>query len=82
MWNKDEQQVDLLLKQLVESDDSEVRSGAAEKLGHFKKYHEKVVPALTKALTDDNWAVRVEAATALAKSVQEQNRVFQLLKKQ
>lgn len=67
MWNQNENQINILLTQLKESDNIDIRCDAAEKLSHMKEYHERTVPALTKALNDENWMVRVEAAKALSR---------------
>lgn len=66
MNESEERNIELLLRQLKESENIDLRSSAAEKLG-FKKIHiDKIVPALIEALSDDNWLVRTESAKALA----------------
>ncbi|NHJ03341.1 MAG: GTP-binding protein [Candidatus Heimdallarchaeota archaeon] len=66
MNESEERNIELLLRQLKESENIDLRSSAAKKLG-FKKIHiDKIVPALIEALSDDNWLVRIESAKALA----------------
>ncbi|HUU79640.1 MAG TPA: GTP-binding protein [candidate division Zixibacteria bacterium] len=66
MNESEERNIELLLRQLKDSENIDLRSSAAEKLG-FKKIHiDKIVPALIEALSDDNWLVRTESAKALA----------------
>ncbi|NHK32266.1 MAG: GTP-binding protein [Asgard group archaeon] len=67
MWNQNEQQIEILLKQLKESDDIDLRCDAVEKLSLMEEYHERAVPALIEALKDENWMVRTEAAKALGR---------------
>jgi HEAT repeat protein len=49
--------------QQLKSSKPEVRAEAARKLGDSKE--KKAVPALIKALADENWSVRIEAGKAL-----------------
>lgn len=67
MSDSDERELELLLQQLKENADIDLRSHAAQQLGLKKSKSDIVVPALIEALNDDNWLVRVEAATALSK---------------
>lgn len=65
--NKEEQNVEILLRQLKESQDSEYRVKAAEKLGTKKEFLDRIIPALVEALNDENLFVRVEAAASLSR---------------
>ncbi|MHA1123043.1 MAG: GTP-binding protein [Candidatus Heimdallarchaeota archaeon] len=67
MSDSDERELELLLQQLKENADIDLRCHAAQQLGLKKTKYDIVVPALIEALNDDNWLVRVEAATALGK---------------
>lgn len=67
MSDSDERELELLLQQLKENADIDLRCHAAQQLGLKKNKSDIVVPALIEALNDDNWLVRVEAATALSK---------------
>ena len=67
MSDSDERELELLLQQLKENTDIDLRCHAAKQLGLKKNKSDIVVPALIEALNDDNWLVRVEAATALGK---------------
>ncbi|MHA1156434.1 MAG: HEAT repeat domain-containing protein, partial [Candidatus Heimdallarchaeota archaeon] len=60
-----EKNIDLLISQSKESEDIDLRCRALEELGESKDNFDKVVPAITSALDDDNWLVRAEAANAL-----------------
>lgn len=60
-----EKNIELLISQSKESEDIDLRCSALEKLGESKENYDKVVPAITSALDDDNWLVRAEAANAL-----------------
>ncbi len=65
MNDSNERELELLLQQLKENADIDLRCHAAKQLGTKKSKASIVVPALIEALSDDNWLVRVEAATAL-----------------
>ena len=67
MSDSDERELELLLQQLKENTDIDLRSHAAQQLGLKKHKSDIVVPALIEALNDDNWFVRIEVATALGK---------------
>ncbi|HUT80832.1 MAG TPA: HEAT repeat domain-containing protein [Candidatus Bathyarchaeia archaeon] len=67
MSNSDEKNIELLLRQLEDSDNIDVRSNAASKLGYITSHQDEIVKALTEALSDENWLVRVEAAKALGR---------------
>lgn len=67
MSDSDERELELLLQQLKENTDIDLRCHAAQQLGLKKNKSDIVVPALIEALNDDNWLVRVESATALSK---------------
>ncbi len=67
MSDSGERELELLLQQLKENTDIDLRCHAAQQLGLKKTKSDIVVPALIEALNDDNWLVRVEAATALSK---------------
>ncbi len=60
-----EKNIDLLISQSKESEDIDLRCRALEDLGESKDNFDKVIPAITSALDDDNWLVRAEAANAL-----------------
>lgn len=67
MSDSGERELELLLQQLKENTDIDLRCHAAQQLGLKKNKSDIVVPALIEALNDDNWLVRVESATALSK---------------
>ncbi|MBK5114306.1 MAG: GTP-binding protein [Candidatus Heimdallarchaeota archaeon] len=67
MSDSDDRELELLLQQLKENTDIDLRCHAAQQLGMKKSQAKIAVPALIEALNDDNWLVRVEAATALSK---------------
>jgi len=65
MNEAEEREIMLLLTQLKEAENIDIRAGAAEQLGHKTLFHDKIVPALVTALNDDNWLVRIKVAQAL-----------------
>jgi len=65
MNEAEEREIMLLLTQLKEAENIDIRAGAAEQLGRKTLLLDKIVPALKEALNDENWLVRVKVAQAL-----------------
>ncbi|MBN1330487.1 MAG: GTP-binding protein [Candidatus Heimdallarchaeota archaeon] len=80
MSHLDEKNIELLLRQLEDSENIDVRSNAASKLGYITTHHDKIVPALIEALSDENWLVRVEAAKALGRIGKAASKAIEVLK--
>ena len=57
--------IELLISQLKESEDIDLRCSALEELASSQEDNDQIVPAIISALADDNWLVRSEAANTL-----------------
>ncbi len=81
MMDSDERNIELLIKQLKEGEEIDLRCIAAEKLGNKQNRFDIIIPALVEGLNDDNWLVRVEIAKSLGRLGQNALTAIEPLKK-
>ncbi|MGC9778075.1 MAG: GTP-binding protein [Candidatus Heimdallarchaeota archaeon] len=81
MMDSDERNIELLIKQLKEGEEIDLRCIAAEKLGNKQDHFDIIIPALVEGLNDDNWLVRVEIAKSLGRLGQNALTAIEPLKK-